>query len=130
MAIGDMFKRKAKVPAAGEATPRAASSPAAPAAPVLRARERRLVGIIVAPHRTEKTSRASAGGWYAFRVRRDASKVLVRQAVEDRYGVRVKLVRIVNQRSKAVRIGRITGRTPGFKKALVKLVQGEALELE
>lgn len=92
--------------------------------------ERRIVGVIMAPHRTEKTNLATARGWYTFRVRSDASKILVKQAVQDRYGVGVEAVRIVNQRPRKRRVGRIQGETPGFKKAIVRVKSGETIETE
>lgn len=94
------------------------------------AEERRIVGVIMTPHRTEKTNLAAARGWYAFRVRPGATKPLIKQAVQDRYDVAVEEVRIVNQRPRKRRVGRIEGATPGFKKAMVRVRSGETLEIE
>ena len=89
---------------------------------------RRMIDAIYQPHLTEKTSQATASGWYAFRVRDSLSKPAIKAAVEERYGVRVTRVRVSYRRPRTVRIGRITGTTPGFKKAMVKLAAGQTLE--
>lgn len=94
---------------------------------VLPAKERRLVGYLTVPHQTEKASAAQAGGWYTFQVRPDATKGGVRQAVEERYGVSVTRVRMLAARPRAVRLGRILGETPGFKKAMVKIAAGQSI---
>ena len=86
-------------------------------------------GVLIAPHLTEKTNAAAGLRWYAFRVSRGASKISIKQAVEERYGVSVERVRTAAPRSKSVRIGRSAGRTPGFKKAIVRLSPGQTIDL-
>lgn len=92
------------------------------------AKARRFIGVVISPHLTEKASSGARLGWYAFRVKDGADKVAVRRAVEERYGVSVRGVRIIQKRSKTVRIGRTRGRTPGFKKAMVKIGEGQSIE--
>lgn len=91
--------------------------------------ERRVFGVTLLPHITEKSMAAAGHGWYAFRVPERANKVFLKRVIQDRYGVRVRKVRIVNRPSKKMRLGRIEGRTPGFKKAMVKLAEGQSIEL-
>ncbi len=93
------------------------------------ARGRRFVGVLIAPHQTEKAMAATGQGWYTFRVARNANKLLVKQAVEERYGVRVERVRMLSQKPKEIRRGRILGTVPGFKKAMVKVKAGQSIEL-
>lgn len=88
----------------------------------------RVWGTLVVPYITEKTTAASAHGWYAFRIQPSANRVAVKKAVEDRYGVGVEKVRILFRRPKKIRLGRIEGRTPGFKKAMVKIKAGQSIE--
>lgn len=90
--------------------------------------ERRIIGVIVAPHLTEKVTSGSAKRWYAFRVLTSATKPLVKAAVEDRYRVKVERVHIIPVRPKSVRIGRREGRGKGFKKALVQLSEGQVID--
>lgn len=85
-------------------------------------------GVIIAPHITEKATSGTAHGWYAFRVARNADKPTIKRAVEGRYGVRVSLVRVVNRRSRPIRLGRTEGSVPGFKNAMVKLAEGQSIE--
>lgn len=90
---------------------------------------RRFLGILISPHRTEKASGAAASGWYAFSISPTANKIAVRKAVEERYGVRVLRVNIISSRRRTVRLGRITGTVLGVRKAMVKLHEGQALDL-
>lgn len=87
------------------------------------------VGILVAPHMTEKTVAGNQVGNYTFRIRRGANKIAVRHAVEARYGVHVEDVRIIKAKSKIRRMGRREGILPGFTKAVVQLAKGEAIEM-
>lgn len=141
------FKKKSKpvrAPAAPKSRPSAAVEPA-PAAAAERPKaepldpstafragaargKRRIIGVLAQPHLTEKSNAAASHRWYTFRVAPEANKILIRKAVEDRYGVSVEAVRILGARPKKIRLGRIEGRTPGFKKAMVKLRQGQSIE--
>jgi large subunit ribosomal protein L23 len=62
-------------------------------------------------------------------VRPDASKISIKAAVEERFGVSVEKVHTVKRGPKSVRIGRTIGKTPGFKKALVRVAPGQAIDL-
>lgn len=91
-------------------------------------KNRRFIGVLTSPHQTEKAMAGSSGGWYTFRVAPHANKGMVRRAVGERYGVSVTRVRMLAAHSKAVRLGRISGATPGFKKAMVKVRAGQSIE--
>lgn len=127
MAIIDIFKKKKK-PAAGKPERPAEKAEAASAEARVPKRERRIFGVIIAPHLTEKTSGGAAQGWYTFRVGLNADKLSVKRAVEDRYGVRVLRVRMSHERPRTIRLGRREGQVPGFKKAMVKVAAGQSLE--
>jgi large subunit ribosomal protein L23 len=64
-----------------------------------------------------------------FVVKKDANKIEIRRAVEEMFGVRVLGVRTLNVRGKWRRVGRSTGKKPGYKKAIVKLVEGERIDV-
>ena len=71
---------------------------------------------------TEKSSIAKEGeGKYAFEVDRQANKYQIKKAVEELFKVPVKSVRTVIQPGKVKRLGRYQGKTPTWKKAIVKL---------
>ena len=53
----------------------------------------------------------------------------IAKAVEKAFSVTVKGVRVVKHKSLArSRMGRVTGRIPGYKKAYVTLAQGDKIE--
>ena len=84
--------------------------------------------VVVRPLITEKTSAARVRGEYAFVVHPDASKTQIRQAIEDLFDVKVTDVWTANQRGKVKRMGRTAGRRPAWKKAIVKLREGDTIE--
>jgi large subunit ribosomal protein L23 len=61
----------------------------------------------------------------AFEVHRDANKIDVKRAVETQFKVKVAEVRISNVHGKVRRQGRFAGRRPDWKKAYVRLAEGE-----
>lgn len=85
--------------------------------------------ILVGPHITEKAAIAEANGEYIFIVAKSANKIQITKAISDTYGVKVEAVRIINTKGKKRRRGQYIGVTSGFKKAVVKLVNGEKIEL-
>ena len=90
-----------------------------------------LMSVLIAPHVTEKTSLAMQNhNQYTFRVRRDATKIDVKKAVELMFDVKVKGVQVVNEPGKTRRFGRLTGRTQDWKKAYVSLAQGQTIDYE
>ena len=91
----------------------------------------RLTTVLVAPHVTEKTSlMMQNANQYAFRVRRDASKTEVKQAVELMFDVKVAGVQVSNEPGKDRRFGQRIGRTQDWKKAYVRLAEGQAIDYE
>ena|SRR5579871_2447917 len=91
----------------------------------------RLMDVLIAPHVTEKTSLAMQNhNQYTFRVRCDATKTDIKQAVELMFDVKVRGVQVVNEVGKRRRFGRSAGRTQDWKKAYVSLVQGQSIDYE
>ncbi|HEX6535552.1 MAG TPA: 50S ribosomal protein L23 [Gemmatimonadaceae bacterium] len=85
---------------------------------------------IIRPIVTEKSSAAyQERGEYTFRVHPDATKHSIRDAVEKLFGVHVTGVWTSNQRGKVRRMGRTVGRRANWKKAIVTLREGEAIEI-
>ncbi len=90
-----------------------------------------LMNVLLAPHVTEKTSVAlQERNQYAFRVRRDATRVDVRRAVELMFSVKVEAVQVVNEPGKRRRFGARSGRTQDSKKAYVRLAAGQSIDYE
>ncbi len=94
-------------------------------------RREQLMTVLLAPHVTEKTSLAMQNhNQYVFRVRREATKTDIKQAVELMFEVKVQGVQVANERGKMRRFGRIQGRTQDWKKAYVRLAQGQTIDYE
>jgi large subunit ribosomal protein L23 len=90
-----------------------------------------LMSVLIAPHVTEKTSLAMQNhNQYTFRVRRDATKIDIRKAVELMFDVKVAGVQVVNEPGKTRRFGRTSGRTQDWKKAYVSLAAGQTIDYE
>lgn len=86
----------------------------------------RVEEIIRRPLITEKSNAQREGdNVIAFEVHRDANKIEVRRAVEQRFGVKVAEVRVANVHGKTRRQGRFAGRRPDWKKVWVRLAPGE-----
>ncbi|HZY66646.1 MAG: 50S ribosomal protein L23 [Actinomycetota bacterium] len=66
---------------------------------------------------------------YTFEVDRRANKNQIRNAIESAFDVKVDRVNTVNVKSKPKRQGLTSGRTATWKKAVVKLAEGERIEL-
>jgi large subunit ribosomal protein L23 len=91
----------------------------------------KLMTVLIAPHVTEKTSLAMQNhNQYAFRVRREATKTDIKQAVELMFEVKVEGVQVVNEPGKIRRFGRRIGRTQDWKKAYVRLAEGQTIDYE
>ncbi|MBI2122156.1 MAG: 50S ribosomal protein L23 [Candidatus Sungbacteria bacterium] len=87
-------------------------------------------GVIIRPHVTEKSSDAGGENKYMFIVSQGSNKRSIKQAVEGRYGVSVKKVGVLTMPEKKRMRGRQTGWRQGFKKAVVTLKEGQAIELQ
>lgn len=83
--------------------------------------------IIRRPLVTEKTTliREMGANIIAFEVDPDANKIEVRRAVEELFKVKVAEVRIATIRGKMKRLGRNIGKRRDWKKAYIRLVEGE-----
>ncbi len=77
---------------------------------------------------SEKASLLAANNQYVFMVGRDTNKSEVCKSIERIFNVKVKDVKIVNLPSKVRNVGRHSGIRPGFKKAIVILKDGYAIE--
>jgi large subunit ribosomal protein L23 len=83
---------------------------------------------VVRPLVTEKSS-AQYGALleYAFEVHPQATKPEIRAAIEQLFGVEVVTVRTMVQRAKRKTMGKTAGRRPAWKKALVRLREGDSI---
>lgn len=77
--------------------------------------------IIIRPIVTEKSNIVVAEGKYTFEVALNATKVQIKNAVEELFNVKVVSVNTVSMPGKVKRMGVHSGKTPDWKKAIVKI---------
>jgi len=85
--------------------------------------------IIRNPVVTEKSTMASEHNQVVFDVAIDASKPEIKAAVEALFSVKVKAVNTLVRKGKAKRFRGIIGRRNDVKKAIVTLVDGQAIDI-
>lgn len=70
---------------------------------------------------------------YGFIVHRSANKIEIAKAIENKFSVHVESVKTINRLGKVKtqfrKSGRFSGKTSGFKKAIVTLHEGETIDL-
>lgn len=145
MTLLDIFKKKKKTtekkkePAEVESKP-LASQPAGRVLGAKAARPTRLVTrsgraggqawrVLKEPHVSEKATDLTAKNQYVFKIYQKANKIEVRKAVENLYNVNVREVKIIRVPAKKRRLARIEGQRKGYKKAIVKLKEGQKIEV-
>ena len=85
--------------------------------------------VLLAPVVSEKsTMQTQAANQYAFRVARDATKSEIKSAVEKLFQVSVLSVQTLNYDGKPKRMGRQQGRRSAWKKAYVRLAEGNSID--
>jgi len=84
--------------------------------------------IITSPLISEKTLKLATLGAYTFKVRANANKKEIAQAVKNIYKVGVKSVKIATIPPLKIQKARRFGQTSGYKKAIVVLLPGQKIE--
>lgn len=85
--------------------------------------------ILKSPHVTEKATDLAEKNQYVFRVFPRANKIEMKKAIEGTYGVDVVSVRIINVPEKKRRLGKTKGVKAGYKKAIVRVKEGQKIEV-
>lgn len=88
----------------------------------------RLMKVLLAPVVSEKSTNAGEAGQVVFKVMRDATKPEIKRAVEMMFDVSVDQVRVVNVNGKRKRFGAVQGRRNDWKKAYVRLQEGQDID--
>lgn len=89
-----------------------------------------LIDIIRRPIITEKAAVAQQElNAHVFEVDRKASKLQIKQAVQQLFSVKVRSVRTMIVPSKWKRYGRTVGKVRPWKKAIVTLAEGESIQV-
>ena len=85
--------------------------------------------LLIRPVITEKTSVMMQDNKYTFKVPLTANKTEIRQAVEKIFNVKVEKVNTVRVHGKTKRMGRYVGKRSDYKKAIVKLAEGNTIQI-
>ena len=92
------------------------------------AHHQRLMTVIRGPHLPEKSPMAAESNQGVLKVRKDATKREIRQAVELLFDVKVADVTVMNVKGKVKKFGQTRGRRNDWKKAYVRLAEGSSIE--
>lgn len=85
--------------------------------------------VILSPVVSEKSYSLLDQNAYTFMVHPGANKTEIRQAVEAIWSVKVAKVNTLNRRGKTKRFRFTQGRRPDTKRAIVRLVEGDKIEI-
>ena len=87
--------------------------------------------IIKAPVVTEKSTKLNQDeNKYVFKVDPKANKCEIKNAIEKIFKVKVVGISTINAKTKKKRVGRYSGLTNRYKKAVVTLSEGQTIELK
>jgi large subunit ribosomal protein L23 len=89
----------------------------------------KILTVLLAPHISEKAARAQEGNQYVFEVAQDATKAEVKAAVEQLFSVKVTAVNVVNVKGKSKTFRFRSGSRGDWRKAYVKLADGQSIDL-
>jgi large subunit ribosomal protein L23 len=88
-----------------------------------------IYSIILSPLVTEKATLVSGtGNQVVFRVRPNAGKFAIKNAIETLFKVKVKKIRTIQYLGKTKRVGKSIGRKSAWKKAYVTLSEGDRID--
>lgn len=93
-----------------------------------RAHQERIMTVLEGPHLSEKSHIAAENNQIVFKVRTDATKKEIKQAVELLFEVSVDKVTVMNYQGKEKRQGMTRGRRANWKKAYVRLAEGSSID--
>lgn len=85
--------------------------------------------ILIKPLVTEKASVLGTQNKYAFAVAIDANKIEIAKAVKEIYGIKPTAVNVIRFDGKLTRTGRSKGQRKDWKKAIVTLPEGKAIQV-
>ena len=88
-----------------------------------------LYQVLLRPIVTEKSTQLQERDKYVFQIALRANKVMVREAVQKAYDVKVTSVNIIRTPGKVKRYGPRRVKRPGTKKAIVTLKQGDRIQI-
>ena len=91
--------------------------------------QERIMKVLLGPHVTEKGAViGESSNQYVFQVTPDATKPEIKKAVETLFEVEVDAVRVSNVKGKVKRSGQRLGRRKDWKKAYVRVKDGQTID--
>jgi large subunit ribosomal protein L23 len=136
--FGKAQGKQVKKPAKASATKTATEKPAQKARPIeagpQQSRQKASLGgfsyeALKRPHISEKAGYLAEKDQYTFEIIPNYNKLEVKKAVEGIYGVDVLSVNIVKIPHKKRRLGKTEGFRKAYKKAIVKIKEGQKIEI-
>ena len=97
--------------------------------PPLKKRPGAIYKVFKEPHISEKATQFFDEGKYTFRVFPWANKIEIKKAIKNIYGVDVLKVMIIGVPKKPRRMGKQKGWRQGYKKAIVRIKEGQNIEV-
>jgi large subunit ribosomal protein L23 len=85
--------------------------------------------VILAPVITEKATAVSESNQVVFKVRRDATKPQIKAAIEELFKVKVLSVNTLTRKGKTKNFRGIKGKQQDVKKAIVRLAEGDRIDV-
>ena len=92
--------------------------------------QERIMSILLAPHVSEKASFAADRGEFVFKVAKTATKLEIKKAVELLFEVKVENVSTLVMKGKTKRTQRGITRKNHWKKAYVRIAEGQEIDFE
>lgn len=84
--------------------------------------------ILLSSHMAEKALMDQKLNHYVFKVSSVANKIMITNEIKKNYNVKVLKVNIINVPRKIRRVGKTSGFKSGYKKAIITLAPGQAIE--
>ncbi len=133
MSLFDFLKRKKQIEKAKSAEKPAKISVIEPVmqAPVLKTKKSAVFSYeaVKQPHISEKATNLAEKNQYIFELSPNYNKKEIKKTIEGVYGVDVLSVNIIKIPAKKRRLGKTQGFRKGFSKAVVKIKQGQKIEI-
>ncbi len=134
MALLDLFKKK-KAPVEKEEDKKPVKETKEPKKEVVKTLKKkkkkigpRTVFVLKSPHITEKATDLIKKNQYTFKVSSNSNKTEIKKEVEQLYNVDVLSVKTMKVPKKITRVGKTSGWSRGYKKAIVKIKEGQKSE--
>ncbi len=89
----------------------------------------KILGVLRAPHISEKTARLQESNQYVFEIAAGATKADVKAAVEELFSVKVEQVNVLTVKGKQKAFRSRMGRRGDWRKAYVRLADGQSIDV-